>query len=161
MWRPVRIVTMTLGAIIGGAVAAGLYVLVGTLIESAMLHAELVPDIAVIYGLIGAVAGAIIGLVCGVAAAAVVVSLRRSRRSRARIWWATLASVVAGTSVLAWMFGALSSIEHNLALIGAGAILITLLASIGLTLCERRQRARITRAHASRRAAQAAPRRPR
>ncbi len=159
---------MVLGATIGGAVAAGLYVLVGTLIESALLHSELVLGIAVIYGVIGSVAGAVIGLVSGVAAAVVVASLRRSSRSRARIWWATLAAVVAGSSVLAWMFAALSSIEHNLALIGAGTILITLLASIGLTLCERRQRARIaqsrarvTRARARQKAARAVPTRVR
>ncbi|MCW4457200.1 hypothetical protein [Microbacterium sp. MPKO10] len=148
MWRPLRIVTMVLGAMIGGAVAAGLYVLVGTLIESMMLHAELVPDIAIIYGLIGSAAGAIIGLVAGVAAALVVGPLRHSPRSRARIGWATVAAAVAGTAVLAWMFGAMSSIEHNVALIGAGALLVIVLASIGLTLCERRQRARVTRSRA-------------
>ncbi|SEB51830.1 hypothetical protein SAMN04489806_0950 [Paramicrobacterium humi] len=143
MWRFGNIVTMVLAATVGGAVAGGGYTAVGTLIEGANSPDGMAPELAVVFGLISAVIGAVVGLVASVAAALVLVLLRHSSDARSRIWIATAAALVTGCAALTWLLHEIGSLKHGLVLIGVWGLLIVVLASLGLSIAERAQRARV------------------
>lgn len=142
MWRLGNIFVMVLGAVAGGAVAAGGYISVGTLIVGANSADGMSPELAVVFGLIAAAVGAVIGLVASLAAAAILLVSRRSAHARKRVSLATIVAVLSGCAALAWLLQQLGSLVDNLVIIGVCALVIAILASTGLSLYERSQRRR-------------------
>lgn len=142
MWRLGNIFVMVLGAVAGGAVAAGGYISVGTLIVGANSADGMSPELAVVFGLIAAAVGAVIGLVASLAAAAILLVSRRSAHARKRVSLATTVAVLSGSAALAWLLQQLDALIHNFVIIGVCALIIAILASTGLSLYERSQRRR-------------------
>ncbi|WP_437583670.1 hypothetical protein ACSAGD_00125 [Paramicrobacterium sp. CJ85] len=142
MWRPGSIITLIIGAVVGGALAAGGYVFVGALIESMWFSGGRYMDLAAVYGLIAAAAGAAIGLTSAIGASFTLVAQRHSSNARRRVAWATVVAVVCGVVVLAVTFGFMGTLPQNLIVLGVEALLIAVLAWVGISASERHQRAR-------------------
>ncbi|PFG29576.1 hypothetical protein [Paramicrobacterium agarici] len=142
MWKFGSIIVLVIGAVVGGAVAAAGYIFVGTLIEVAWFAGGISLDLAVVYALIAAAAGALIGFAASLGAASVVIAQRRSPSARRRVTSATVAAVICGVSVPAVAFGVLGTLQQNVVVVGVCALLIAVLASVGLSASERRQRRR-------------------